>query len=111
MKQLFILFAIAIFCAIGAPLLLKSCDNELAKHWGQTIQVDIPNGYKVTEATWKDNSLWVLTEPMESNYTPQTKVFREVSEYGLLEGSVEFHEHKLDSVVDYPYGNPEGNPD
>jgi hypothetical protein len=28
------------------------------------------------EATWKNNSLWYLTEPMPADYQPQTNYFK-----------------------------------
>jgi len=46
------------------------------------------------EATWKEDNLWYLVEPMDSDYVPKTKVFKESSLYGALEGKVIFIENR-----------------
>lgn len=78
-------------------LLFSSCqffDNRWAKHYGGTMTIKVKKGYKVTEATWKDDQLWYLVEPMDDDYTPKTKEFIENSEYGVLEGKVIFKESR-----------------
>lgn len=45
-------------------------------------------------ATWKEVDLFYLTEPMDSNYTPKTKIFREDSSWGVMESTVVFKERK-----------------
>jgi hypothetical protein len=52
----------------------------------------LPKGEKLVEVTWKENSLWYLTEPMDDDYEPKTKSFREDSNLGILEGTVTFVE-------------------
>ncbi len=47
---------------------------------------------KLVEATWKENNLWYLVEPMEEDYVPKTKVFIENSNAGMIEGKVTFVE-------------------
>jgi PBP1b-binding outer membrane lipoprotein LpoB len=74
---------------------LTSCtEQERAKHLGDNITVEVDPGYKLIEATWKENNLWVLIEPMEEGYQPKTKIFKESSSYGILEGSITFKESK-----------------
>lgn len=82
------IIVIIILCAVC------SCDNYMAKHMGGTLKIKVEPGYKVTEATWKDGELWYFTEPMNDDYIPVTKKFVEHSEYGILEGTVEFIESK-----------------
>lgn len=71
-----------------------SCDNHIARKFGGTVTVKVKKGYKVTEATWKEDQLWYFIEPMDSDYTPKKKEFVESSEYGMLEGKVVFKESR-----------------
>lgn len=92
MKKLYLLSAIV---AGGLSMAcLTSCDNHIARKFGGTVTVKVKKGYKVTEATWKDDQLWYFTEPMEDNYEPKKKEFVESSEYGVLEGKVIFKESR-----------------
>lgn len=45
-------------------------------------------------ATWKETDLFYLTEPMDSNYVPKTRTFREDSSRGVMESTVIFKERK-----------------
>jgi len=79
MKKLLIL----VFVIIS----LVSCDQ-----FGNTT-IKLEPGEKLVEVTWKSGGhLWYLVEPMDSDYTPKTKVFKEISLYGVSEDSVTFIE-------------------
>jgi hypothetical protein len=56
--------------------------------------IELDPGQKLVNATWKEANLWYLTEPMESGYVPKTKVFKEDSRFGVMEGKVIFHEKR-----------------
>lgn len=85
-KVLFTLFAVAT---------LTSCEQYITRQCGGNTTIKLEKGEKLIEATWKgDGDLWYLVEPMDSDYTPKTKVFKESSLYGVLEGSVTFIESK-----------------
>lgn len=71
---------------------ITSCDQKIARNFGGTTTIKLDPGQKLIEATWKESSLWYLTEPMESGYEPKTKVFKESSEWRALEGKVIFIE-------------------
>lgn len=58
------------------------------------MTVKLEPGQKLMMATWKENSLFYLTEPMEESYHPKTKTFQENSSYGMLETKVIFIESK-----------------
>jgi len=78
-----------------AAVLLSSCTEQFrAKNWGGSMTVEIDPGYKLVEATWKEDNLWVLIEPMEEGYQPKDKIFKESSSFGLVEGSITFKESK-----------------
>lgn len=85
-KILFILFAVAA---------LSSCEQYITRQYGGNTTIKLEKGEKLIETTWKgDGDLWYLVEPMDSDYTPKTKVFKESSLYGVMEGSVTFIESK-----------------
>ena len=61
---------------------------------GGTSEYTLEPGEKLVEITWKGNNLWFLTEPMDSDYIPKTKTFKESSNFGVLNGKVIVHERK-----------------
>ena len=73
--------------------LLTSCDHYVTRQFGGNSTIKLKPGEKLIEATWKgDGDLWYLVEPMDSNYVPKTKIFKESSMMGMMEGSVIFIE-------------------
>ena len=93
MKKLIILALFAV-----SMVSLISCDNWKSRKWGGSTTITLPKGEKLIEATWKENSLWYLTEPMDTDYEPKTKIFRENSNLGILEGTVTFVESRKAEV-------------
>ena len=78
---------------IATILLFTSCtDQFIARQYGGKVEVEVPTGYKVTSATWKENDLFYFIEPMENGYTPKEKRFIESSSLGILESEVIFIE-------------------
>ena len=85
-KILFVLLTVAA---------LSSCEQYITRQYGGSTTIKLEKGEKLIEATWKGSGdLWYLVEPMDSDYTPKTKVFKESSLYGVMEGSVTFIESK-----------------
>jgi hypothetical protein len=66
----------------------------MSRKFGGSTTINLEKGQKLVEATWKENSLWYLTEPMDSDYVPKTKTFKEDSNFGVLEGTVTFVESR-----------------
>lgn len=91
MKRL--LTAVIALIAIGMMVSFSSCQG-CTRQWGGTTKIELEPGEKLVEATWKNNSIWYLVEPMESDYVPKTKVFREQSNARMLEGQVIFVERR-----------------
>lgn len=84
-----------LFSLLGLYTVTSCTEQERARNLGEDYTVVLPKGEKLIEATWKDDGdLWYLTEPMDSEYVPQVKMFHESSSYGLLEGSVKFIEQR-----------------
>ena len=91
MKKIILSFFAAAILISG----LSSCtENKMARNFGGSTTIELPAGEKLVEATWKDDNLWYLTEPMESGYVPKTKIFREDSSWGVLKGEVKFVEKR-----------------
>lgn len=85
---------LAVLATIVFVLLGYSGCNMMAKSYGGTTSVDLPTGQKLTEVTWKDNSLWYLTRPMREEEEAETWTFQEKSNSGIMEGKVILKESK-----------------
>ena len=68
--------------------------NFAARTFGGTITVNLPDNQKLVNATWKNNSLWYLTKPMKGEDVAETYTFKEDANFGVMEGTVTFVEHK-----------------
>jgi hypothetical protein len=68
--------------------------NEMARNYGGTMTVDLPEGTKLVTATWKGTHLWYLTRPMEEGERATTVTFKESSNMGMMEGTIIFREHE-----------------
>lgn len=90
------LFIVMALIILSSVCFCSCTENTRSRVWGGKMTIELPKGQKLVEATWKGdgNSLWYLTEPMDTGYTPKTKVFQEDSRFGVLEGSVVFVESK-----------------
>ena len=82
-----ILICLVALCAI-------SCENCTTRKLGGTMTIDVEPGYKVTNATFKEDEIWYFIEPMDNSYTPKQKKLVEKSKYGALEGTIIFNETK-----------------
>ena len=85
-------FIYAIIIVIA--FMLVSCDKTFTKHFGGTTTINLEPGEKLIEVTWKDDNIWYLVEPMSDEYTPTTKIFKESSRFGAMEGKIIFVETK-----------------
>lgn len=85
-RILFILMTILFF--------ISCTENQMARKFGGTAEIKLPRGEKLLMVTWKETNLFYLTEPMDSTYIPKTKIFREDSNYGLIESKVVFIESR-----------------
>jgi len=80
------------FLIMMSLICLTSCEQQLAKSLGGTTTIKLQPGEKLLECTWKGDEIWYLVEPMDSNYIPKTKEFKENSVMGVIEGKVIFIE-------------------
>ena len=93
MKKILFLFALAITMVIAVSS-VSSCENFATRSLSGSTTINLPAGERLLEVTWKNAHLWYLTEPMDSDYVPKTKTFREDSNLGVLEGTVTFVESR-----------------
>ena len=85
-RILFILMTILFF--------ISCTENQMARKFGGTAEIKLPRGEKLLMVTWKETNLFNITEPMDSDYIPKTKIFREDSNFGLIESKVIFIESR-----------------
>jgi hypothetical protein len=76
-------------------LLLVGCtENQRARNFGGTSNVDLPAGQKMINVTWKGDDLWYATRPMRSDEQPETYTFKESSSMGITSGTVILKERR-----------------
>lgn len=76
-------------------LMFISCEQYISKNFGGNTTIELNPSEKLIEVTWKNEAdLWILVEPMDSNYIPKTKIFKESSNLGIMNGSITFIESK-----------------
>lgn len=72
-----------------------SCtEQQIVRRYGGKMSIELPKGEKLLMATWKESNLFYLTEPMDSGYTPNVKMFRENSSFGVFESEITFIESR-----------------
>lgn len=88
MKKLLLLILLVSFIFSGCTA------QERAKHLGGTYSVDLPEGQKLVNVTWKEDTLWYLTKPMSESDAAEVYTFQADSSWGLVEGTVIIKESK-----------------
>ena len=85
----------AIVLCLVCTVIFTSCTEQIrTRKFGGTMVIEVPAGYKVTSATWKEAELFYFLEPMEEVYVPKEKKFVESSSFGILESEVIFKEKR-----------------
>jgi hypothetical protein len=74
--------------------MMVGCEQYVSRKAGGTMTIKLEPNQRLMEATWKYGDLWYITEPMDSDYVPKTKTFKEDSNFGVLEGTVTFVESR-----------------
>lgn len=84
-----------IIALVTLLMITTSCtEQHVARRYGGKLKIELPKGEKLIMATWKEANLFYLTEPMDSGYLPKKKVFRESSNFGVLESEITFIERR-----------------
>lgn len=89
MKKIYLLLSLLTILSFS-----NCTEQERARKFGGKIEIEVPAGYKVTSATWKDAELFYFLEQMEEGYVPKDKKFVESSSYGFWESEVLFKEKR-----------------
>ena len=90
-KQIIMAIVLCLVCTLS----FTSCtEQERVRNFGGKMEIEVPTGYKVTSATWKESELFYFLEPMEDGYVPKEKKFVESSGYGIWESEVTFIEKR-----------------
>lgn len=80
---------------VGAlSLSLMGCSQYLARSLGGDYTHELPQGEKLVNATWKEESMWYLTKPMTEDDIAETYTFQADSVFGVFEGTVTIIESK-----------------
>lgn len=75
---------IAAIVAVVGLVGLTGCEQYVAKKFGGTAELKIPEGSQLVNVTWKQESIWYLVYFENTN----TCHFNESSSVGVLEGTV-----------------------
>lgn len=80
--------------AVAMMALVSCTENSRVKNWGGEGIINLPQGRKLVNVTWKESHIWYLTRPMDSTDVPQTYQFHEESSWGMVEGTFNIVETK-----------------
>jgi hypothetical protein len=84
-----------ILSAIAIIALSTSCtENARVKRFGGEGTINLPQGQKLINITWKGNQIWYLSRPMHKDEVPETYKFQEESSWGVVEGTYNLIESK-----------------
>lgn len=71
---------------LATVIVLTSCGNEMVRKYGGSETLNLKEGERLVNITWKESDLWILTK--KDTTKPSTYTFREESNRGILNGSV-----------------------
>lgn len=71
---------------LAAASFVSCTSNEMARKYGGETTINLEQGQRLVNVTWKENDLWVLTR--KDTTWPKTYTFSEKSSYGILEGEI-----------------------
>jgi hypothetical protein len=89
MKKMFALASLVLILMVASGCTA----NQMARNYGGTVNVDLPAGQKLINATWKEGNLWYLTRARREGEKPEVMYFKEDSNFGIMQGTVVFKEH------------------
>jgi len=81
MKKLVVLLFMSIF-------MLSCTQNQRAKSFGGSAVINLPEGKKLVNVTWKDDNLWYLVRDRQEGEVAETYLLTEDSSFGVLTGNV-----------------------
>ena len=90
---------VVLFMLLG--LIMSCTEQERAKSFGGSAEIELPCGQMLYDITWKENDLWVDYIPQPVDYQPVTHTFKESSSWGIWEGTVKIVESKCQTSNTY----------
>ena len=80
---------------VGTIFVLGSCtENSRVKNFGGEGIINLPQGRKLVNVTWKVTQMWYITDQMRPDDVVETYIFQEESSWGVIEGSYNIVESK-----------------
>lgn len=70
---------------------LTGC-NKTTRTFGGTQIINLQPGQKLKNVTWKGDSLWLLSRPIQKDEVAENWQFKEYSNFGAFEGTVQIVE-------------------
>ena len=52
-------------------MILACTENERARDWGGTVDIDVPCDHQVFDVTWKGDNFWYATQDPPKDWTPR----------------------------------------
>lgn len=93
-RKVCMLLMVLALMVLTFAMFVTGCNQATAHSFGGDMTLELKPGEKLEEITWKEDSLWYLTRPMREGEQPETHVFQQSSEFGLMEGTVTVVESK-----------------
>ena len=66
----------------------------MSRKYGGESTVNLEENRKLMNVTWKNDSLWILTREMRDDEEAESYIYKEDSNFGILEGSIHIIETK-----------------
>ena len=83
---------VGLILVVGMGFFTSCTENQRAKNFGGSAEIDLPVGQKLVTVTWKDADLWYLTRDRLEHEPIQNYTFQEESSWGMMEGSYTINE-------------------
>lgn len=91
---LFVIIAIPVLAVLGVGYWFFFGSNAAARRFGGTQVVKLDKGKKFVNATWKDDSIWIVTRTTKTGEPTESYEFIERSNLGVLQGKVVIQEQE-----------------
>lgn len=72
---------------------IAGCNQQMmSKNYGGSMEIELDQGKKLVNCTWKDTDMWILVTDRATNEVAKTYEFVEKSTYGVMEGKITIKE-------------------
>jgi len=89
-KGKIVFLLILLVCSV---LVFNACtQQERVKRFGGSMDVELEQGKKLVNVTWKETEMWILVRDRKPDEQPESYKFYEQSAWGILQGTVKIKE-------------------